>query len=113
MNIEKERERFEAWFLKHHGSMGVDRDMLFKLTPQGGYYGNLVSHSYYAWQAAKADEMTEARCREILGCNEVPFNFSHDVDGLIENEKLFSADRSCEWSVEQLKAIIWWMENKA
>ncbi len=65
-------------------------------------------------KAAKQDEMTEERAREILGevinTNDGCYEF-RGVLGMIHN-RVMHID-VCQWSLDELKALVWWIENKS
>jgi len=69
---------------------------------------------------SKADQMTKARAREILN----PQNRStldgsvrlNNIEGFIDRNNLFQPtciDGYGDYTAEQLKALVWWLENKA
>ena len=114
MNIEKERESFEAW-QKEIAAFSDQRSA-------GGdlYFYPEVNYMWAAWQAAKADQMTGARAMGIL----LPQSRStldgsvrlNNIEGFIDGSNLFQPtciDGYGNYTAEQLKAVVWWLENKA
>lgn len=104
MNIEKERERFEAYYARNYGYQ--EGHVFFR--EDTGYINRDIQREWNGWYAAKQDEMTEEKAREIYL--------------KLEKEKharLFNADGQIISSMEgifdvnQLKALVWLMENKA
>jgi hypothetical protein len=106
MNIEKEREKFEAWYVTDNGLRLDDEERaeLFKLNEKQEYVRTTVFCNFRTWQAAKADEMTEARAIELLGTNSAGINV-HEGYAYFES--------GYEYKLEYLKAVVWWLENKA
>lgn len=106
MDIEKEREKFEGYMDDSYPCNESEKRLIWE-----------------GWQAAKQDEMTEERAREILEpypkCTmsgairfkkeDCYINSKGNLQPLLH----IGSENEVDISLEKMKAIIWWMENKA
>lgn len=117
MNIEKERQRFIGWLDNNEDDISKEFENNQHERPDFTDY-----ISFKAWQAAKQDGMTEEKARNIL--DPLP---KSTLDGTIKFQKedcYINADgnfqpvlspgsgNDIDISLEKMKAIVWWMENK-
>lgn len=109
MNIEKERERFEAWYRDAYGLSDAESAAAFTIdSAKNDYAVHNTRQRWRGWEG-KANEMTEARARDLL--NDMCAD-GRAVEESIE-EGVWDYQSITRWDVLQLKALVWWMENKA
>ena len=68
MDIQKEREEFEAWHFKKYYAQDADKSFLYeRFENKNEYVSYIVQHSWDAWQAAKSQEQSKLK---MILCDE-------------------------------------------